>query len=164
MFKIGCWIGWSRYLPTNSSKMPTKNNVKISKYPLNFLVSTIISAKWVSKQENISLSRQKNIWVLQMNELTGTKLLKFKFLCQTKAHHKCTQTSNLWVSITLDIWKRSYDGIGGAAFKKDLPFVSKKLENFKILLLIDFLFDCMLLNLGLESIEILICTFCTLFR
>ena len=91
-----------------------------------------------------------------MNELTVTKLLKFKFLCQTKAHHKCTQTSGLWVSITLDIWKRSYDGIGGAAFKKDLPFVSKKLENFKILLLIDFLFDCMLLNLGLESIEMLV--------
>ena len=35
-----------------------------SKYPLNILVSTIISAKWVSKQENMSLSRQKNIWVL----------------------------------------------------------------------------------------------------
>ena len=88
-----------------------------------------------------------------MNELTGTKLLKFKFLCQTKAHHKCTQTSGLWVSITLDIWERSYDGIGGAAFKKDLPFVSKKLENFKILLLIDFLFDGMLLNLALNQLK-----------
>ena len=90
-------------------------------------------------------------------------MLKFKFLCQTKAHHKCTQTSGLWVSITLDIWERSYDGVGGAAFKKDLPFVSKEFENFKICLLIDFLFDCILLNLW-PWINWNIGTFCTLFR
>ena len=98
-----------------------------------------------------------------MNELTGTKLLKFKFLCQTKAHHKCTQTSGLWVSITLDIWERSYDGIGGAAFKKDLPFVSKK--NRDILRSDTYWFSFRLHAAKIWPwINWNIGTFCTLFR